>query len=294
MSLPNEKLTCYDAIRDLDDAANDILAPEQQYYVLGGIVTAAINHPDTVFDHDTSHLIAAEDSAEPVRRDNDTLRDVDVLIRDRLSSKEASRIREELTRAIGGSLVVSVFGLTPHFSPGVVNRGVKSVAAWTSERTLDDDGVLRYELYPLQKEVPLESYEPWRLEMPKGGQVSTFNPAAHMLAYYMRSISGLRAKDREKVEAMRVNIEADPKFKEQIYDGPLQSWQHFAEMIELFGTNTEAALDLAEEHDILGRDLDIFRKKSEILRSLESNPTLVKYAQKGLLQALLRPFIGSH
>ena len=160
----------------------------------------------------------------------------------------------------------------------MLHRTVKSVAAWTSERTLDDDGTLRYELYPLQQEVPRESYSPWILQLPNGHEVFILNPAAHMLAYYMRSISGLRNKDREKVEEMRQKIFSDPIFREQIQDGPLQSWQRFANDIHRLGDQpidheSVPTAPIASLHD-----LGVFRKKSECLRFIEASPAMVKLA----------------
>jgi hypothetical protein len=294
MLIPAENRTCYDVIGELDAATQDILDPGQQYYVLGGIATAAIKHPDSVFDHQTNRLIAAVDSGEPILRNNDTRRDIDLLVLDILTAEQAKRIRQRASIAIGKQLVVSVFGLTEHQEPNMLYRTVKSIAAWTSVRTLADDGTLRYELHPLQQEVSRESYSPWALQLPNGHEVSILNPAAHMLAYYMRSISGLRNKDAEKVEEMRRKILNDQNFKEQIFDGPLQSWQQFADDVDRLGNRSphDEALPIGAVASAF--EVGVFRKKSELLRFFEANPTIVKYAQKGLLQAILRPIIGSH
>ena len=92
MSTLAENLTCYDVIGELDAATHDILAPRQQYYVLGGVATAALKHPVSVFDHQTNRLIAAVDSGESVLRDNDTKRDIDLLVLDVLTAEQAKMI----------------------------------------------------------------------------------------------------------------------------------------------------------------------------------------------------------
>lgn len=294
MTMPADNITCYDVIGELDAATQDILSPNQQYYVLGGIATSAIKHPDSVFDHQTNRLVAAPDSGEPVFRDNGTRRDIDLLVLDVLTSEQATRVRQKISLVVGKYLVVSVFGLSNHQQPTVLRRVVKSAAAWTSERTLDNDGTLRYELYPLQQEVPRESYQPWTLQLPNGHGVSILNPAAHMLAYHMRSISGVRDKDRDKVEKMRKRVFSDPNFKDQIQTGPLRSWKQFADNIDRLGTQPPTYETLPAAPIASALEWRMFRKKNEWLRFLEANPTIVKYAQKGLLQAVLRPIIGSH
>jgi hypothetical protein len=93
---------------------------------------------------------------------------------------------------------------------------------------------------------------------------------------------------------MKARIFADPKFQEQINDGLLKPWQQFANDINILGNLVSAPTTLSAGQTASVIELFAFRKKSEWLRFFEANPRIVKYAQKGLLQAILRPIIGSH
>ncbi len=284
--------SCYEVIDGLDKAIRETLTPSQQYFVLGGIATAAINHPESVFDHQTDHLIAAPESTVPVLRDNGTRRDVDMLVLDVLSPDQATAIKRVVSAAVGDALEVSVFGLSPHRDMTTVRRLGRSLTAWTSERTIDDNGILRYELFPLEQIVSQESYSPWTLELPSGEGVAIFNPAAHMLAYYLRSISGLRAKDVSKVDAMRYRVMGEPIFQQQIFDGPLQSWWEMANDIGRLGDRKSIDRLLEEKHGTK-LELEAAHWRGKLLKTFESNATIVTYAQKGLLQKLLKSFVGN-
>jgi hypothetical protein len=290
MTISSDSRHCFDVLGDVDAAVREVLTPDQPYYVLGGIATAAIKDPDSVFDHQTSRLIASREANEPVIRENGTRRDIDVLVLDVLSEDQATKVKLAISVAVGKSLVVSTFGLNWHEESSKLASVGNLFSDWTSKRTLDEHGKLRYELQPLEQEVPRESFSPWALELPNGDEVAILNPAAHMLAYYMRSISGLRVKDQAKVEIMRQRILTDPLFVEQVHDGPLKSWVSFADDIAKLGNKGDARE--------LGYDLGrvttfVAHQKSKMLRFFESNETIVKHAQKGILQAMLKPFVGS-
>jgi hypothetical protein len=165
-------------------------------------------------------------------------------------------------------------------------------SAWTSKRTIDSKGQLYYELAPLVQAVPAESYQPWRLEMPGGKAVSMLNPAAHMLAYSIWSISGERHKDKQKIDVMRRRVEGNPFFMEQIHYGNLRSWLDFATAIQGLVEDTYVPLETLPSYTSR-LELEAFRMRGQLLRLPESNETIVKYAQSGFFQKLLKPFIGS-
>lgn len=273
--------SCYDAVTDLDVALKEILNPTQRYFVLGGIPTAAINHPDTIFDHSNRQVIPIPESADSVIRGNNTRRDIDVLVLDILSKEESRKIRERVAEAVGGLLTPSVFGIEAHTEKR--HRISSSLGDWTSRRTIDSLDTYRYELYPLIKEVSSDSFEDWTLLLPNDKTISIFNPAGHMLAYYMRSVSGLRHKDIEKVSKMRQRIESDNHFKEEIEDGHFKSWREFSEEVAVLGETGKLS-------DIRSR---IFKTKSNSLRFLESNERLIKLAQTKVGEFVLKPFVGS-
>lgn len=294
MSIANPTRSCYEVIRELDEAVKGVLWPDQEYFVLGGIATAAINDAESIFDHQTDSLIASPSSALPVARANGTRRDIDVLVLDKLSKEQAGRIKSTISEAVGNTLVVSIFGVEEHHEPTPLRRIGRLATSWTSKRTVDETGQHYYELAPLIQAVPVESYRPWRLELPDDDyrEVSILNPAAHMLAYYIRSISGERPKDKQKVDAMRHKIESDPVFNKQIYSGQLRSWLDFATGIQGIVDGTYFPPDVLQMN-ATGIEQRAFRLRGNLLRRLESNETLVKRAQTGLFQKLLQPFIGA-
>lgn len=292
MALREQILSCYDVVSVLDDVSRQTLTSNQQYYVLGGIATSAIIHPDTVFDHQTERVIPTQAASQPLKRENGTLRDIDILVLDTLDKDTAKSIKNSISEAIGKSLIVSVFGINEHQPTDSGHRIYQSLSTWTSKRTIDTENQHYYELYPLIQKVPKESYRPWKLELPNGSDIAVFNPAAHLLAYYVRSITSVRSKDLEKVITMKNIIENNPVFKEQIEEGAFSSWKQFANDIKLMLT-TDDEFIASQYPDISKTELNIYRQKVKILNFLESNERMVRYAQKGLIQKVLAPIIGS-
>lgn len=285
--------TCYDAVAELHDAMSQQLFPGEHYYVLGGIATGAIIHPDSVIDHAATTVVAAPDSAVSVWRDNDTKRDVDILVASVLTDSEAFMLKEAAAAAVAGRLTLSLFGVDVyHERLGVPERALYTAKDWTSRRTLDERGVHRYELFPLQQAVPSESYEPWRLLMPNGHEVQVLNPAAHMLAYVMRSVSGLRPKDTAKFDDMLRRVTNDPVLMEQIYDGPLRPWFDFAWASHELKNGRLSPDSPLLRPGVSRAELQAFGIKGRALHRVEGNPTIQKLAQSELGAKLLKPIVG--
>lgn len=285
--------TCNQVIYDLDVAMREVLDESEQYFVLGGIATAAIIDPASIFDHDAKRLLAGNQSEQlGVKRENSTTRDIDILIKNVLTPDHAREIKQTIAEAIGRQLVVSVFGFDEHKEATGISRLGYAFSDWTSRRTIDAAGTLRYELHPIEQVVAAASFEPWTLEInPDGTGVSILNPAAHSLAYDMRSISGPRAKDAQKVDAMKRKIAREPLFVEQIMDGDLKTWRAFADTIVKTGDGV-VELDNPLLHKAASRvDLLAFRAKAMLLRTLESKQVFVNLAQQGTVQTLLEKIV---
>jgi hypothetical protein len=294
MSQEAKAVDCYTAIQNLDEAMRGVIPEGAEYFTLGGIVSGALRHPDTRFDHDVLATYAAPDSPEGVLRDNGTRRDVDLLVSAVLTKKEAEAIKEEVARAIDDALVVSVFGLD-RYKPKA-NRLRRTIAvpkSWTSRRTIDDGGVNRYELFPLSQEVPAETYEPWSLVLPSGAKVSTLSPAGHVEAYSMRSISGLRPKDAKKVAAMRGRVESDEIFSEQMHEGMFKPWEEFAQGIRDLRDGLMFEDDSMLRDGTSWIDMYAFGVKGRGLKTAESKDTIVDFAQKEWVQKILNVFVGA-
>lgn len=285
--------SCADVIGELDTTMRAILEPGQTYYVLGGIPSSAIRHPKTEFDHDSEIMIAAPGASDLVMRENGTRRDIDILIDDVLEDEYARTIVEAVEEVTEKQLEVSVFGFDAH-EPAVtgMQRLKRTAAEWVSSRTVDAEGAIRYELYPLSQIVPPESFRPYKLVFDRSGtRVNTFNPAGHVLAYGMRSITGIRFKDREKVGDMQARVFDDPVLKEEIMDGPFRAWLDFAVAIDNLGKNALSLTNPVLPEGVTRAELTAFRAKAKTLGWLESKESLIEFGQSGPGAKLLNIFV---
>lgn len=230
-------ISCYEVMPEVQAVIQEVL-PGAPVFLVGGGPAAAIGHEATRYDHDSKRVIATTESAESTMRPNGSLRDLDLVAMRLLGHDEGRLAEQAILEAINHRMVVSVFGLEPRqgFTPGF--RFARSFADWTSRRTIDEDGIHRYEIYPLQQVVdrPDVVYEEWALELPTGGEISIMPPDTTVLNYSIRSVSP-RAKDKKKIALMRQNVEAEPEFVERIH-GPLQPIQELADAIVALGNNS--------------------------------------------------------
>gem|GEM_PF-1778244 len=288
---PNKvgEVNCYDVLNEVGAALDGSLCIDEDAYVLGGIVSSALKHEATIVDKLSTTIFPLEEAAESVVRPNGTTRDIDVLVRGVLTKDRATEIKSNLEDAVDGKLVVSVFGMDK-YEPEV-NPVVHSVADWISHRTIDEDGVIRHELFPLERPADPESYVPWEMQLPSGARIPTLHPAGHVLAYAMRSISGVRTKDGAKFEAMAKQV--IPQFKEEVHDGPFRSWLEFAIDIYImreFGY-LSADLDEGVRKGATAAEVALFGLKSRALRWVERQERIVDFAQGDRMQKLLNIFV---
>lgn len=284
-------VTCYDVIGDLDSAMRGVLAPGQKYFVLGGIASGAIMHEKTEIDHGGRSLVPTRDSGQSIFREAGSRRDVDILVDDVLDDERAARIKGVVQDAIDGQLIVSVFGFEHRKEAG--SKLARAAGEWLSSRTIDDNGVIRYELFPLVQEVDASTFEEWKLELPQGNHVSVLNPAGHTLAYGMRSISGVRHKDTKgnKYGKMVDRVFDDPVFCNDIQHGRYRPWLDFACAIYDLRDGR-----LPRESPLISptatrADIEIFRAKSKSLHFAEGLDKIVDFAQQDRIQEILNIFI---
>ncbi|HSX23717.1 MAG TPA: hypothetical protein VLE74_01325 [Candidatus Saccharimonadales bacterium] len=287
-----ESYTCYDAIEGLDEAMRGVLDPGQDYYVLGGIATGAIRDTESGIDAVSQIVFASDSSTESVVRSNGTRRDIDILVKDVLEDDQAQEIKETVSEVVGDLLVVSIFGFDKHedeISPQ--GRFKSSVKDWVSRRTIADDGNLRYELHPLEQIVSKHSFEPWTLALPNGERVSILSPAGHVLAYAMRSISGIRHKDVEKIAAMTDRILADEVFESQIRSGIFREWLEFAcAVYDLRDGRLNPRRPIIREESGLADRL-AFQTKGRFLAALEGSDAITNFGQNETVQKILNIFV---
>lgn len=275
----------YEAIAGLDTAMDRHLYDTVPYFVVGGITTAALAHPETVIDCNNRRIIASERSDIATRRHNGTLRDVDILIGSRVTPVLMSEMRHDLAEKLDGTLEVSVFGFDGYRDYASDRSG------WTSRRLEKDRIDYFYQLGPVVQQVSMDSYEPWKLQLPKDlGEVSVLHPAGHLAAYAMRSVSGIRAKDTEKFAQMRTNIMQHPELKNDLYHGPFKEWKQFAD------TLTAIRRGQPLEHDNIQpgttkRDIAMLRWRGRLLKIVEQHSLVVDVAQKPAMQKVLNTFV---
>lgn len=294
MSTPN----CYHALEGLNEAISSQLDHDQRYVVVGGVVTGAIKHEGTTFHHAGSRLMPTSmKSAEPVIRDNGTVRDVDVVVLDRLSEEQGlavkAAMKSSIIKAVGQEMVVSVFGFDERQEMTRERRVQAAMKAWTSKRTVDEYGVHRYELYPIEKVVSPESYQSWDMLTPNGATVPVLNPLGHMLAYRMRSISGLRTKDAEKVSEMKDRIMGEEEFVQGLGEGPFVDWAEFADGLEALREDRFRDYALLTREGAKLSEIVAANTKSRGLAWIEGNKKIVDFAQKDWMQKILNFSIGA-
>jgi hypothetical protein len=274
-------------------AVTDEVLPGAPVFLMGGGPAAAIVHPGTKYDHDGRRMIPTVDSAEPNIRDNGTLRDLDLLSFRVLEEGEGPRAEEAILEAIDNRMVISVFGLDRYRPPNPLSRAMGAVLHWTSHRTLDENGIHRYQMYPLEQIIPEAElvYEEWQMELPNGGEISIMSPDTTVLNYDVRSVYP-RKKDQQKLNRMKRRIQYEPEFVERI-DGPLRPVQEFADGILALGNgmlDQDSPL-LISGVTMFGRGA--FRARAEAYRIGQNSDTLVKLVgHNETFQKLLKSTTG--
>jgi hypothetical protein len=213
----------------LDELARRPDLPPVQ--IIGGNGSAALLNPDTVIDLAARTIETPSACDLPSRRPDGSLRDMDTLVlssdRGRIDSVEA--VAEE---AIGEGLKISVFGLKtvaelerqqrrPIRSTALVFVGDRYVeTTYTETGALDTaDGFKA--LFPFKAPIGADTLHTFHLVTPGRVTVPTAHPGATILNYLTRSISGVRAKDVEKVRRICQHVLSRyPDLREWIHDGP--------------------------------------------------------------------------
>lgn len=223
MSKP-EMPNCLDIVKPYVEAVIAPGMPEVQ--ILGGVGSAALRDEATVILFDEERIIAPPDLYLPQFRDEGTKRDVETLVlsTDPLDNK---RVKQCAKDTIGKQLIIETFPLLDASDMSTLYEnplGKNALLAALSDRYVDtsqgpDAGVQRI-LFPFATEISAEALKSWTLEI---GDITmpVPSPAANIINYLTRSLSGLRPKDAEKVEEMgRAIFAKSPELVGWIMDGP--------------------------------------------------------------------------
>ena len=288
--------SCYEVVSELDQALRGALADGHDYLVLGGLVSAALAHPDSAIELNGAdgYVYAAPDSAIPTIRNNNTKRDVDILIPSLIDDQEAERLKQVAREATDDRLRVSICAFNERRDDAEDDNIVVSfIKGWVSERTVDDKGILRYEMGPLEQVVEPASYRPWRLVLPHdNSSLQILHPVGHVLAYRMRSSSGVRKKDKQKLAEMSDNVMSVGGMYEAQEEGVFKEWKQFAEAVKLsYDWGIKLGHPILKSGASLGEAVAL-HYKGRLLHVAESLDFVVKLAQGGPVEKMLNRFTG--
>lgn len=199
------------------------------YQSMGGIPTRAISSPNAIFLPSDETIVVPDYvylSNWRTRQCSDatiiekptSLRDADYLLM--TTDQPAIDAAQAAAEAVAaGRMEISVFGLHPYKQlEDQRNDPLGSVVrVWLSDRyvtnttesgQLSEASVVYKSLFPFAAPVAKELGRTWtlRLEGNNGLELPIAHPAAMLLNYFTRSISGLRPKDAEKINVVAANI----------------------------------------------------------------------------------------
>lgn len=229
MSAPSPaEANCIDIIRPYAaELQREGLPPVQ---LLGGIGSVALRHKDTVIKTDEQRIIAPAGLELPNFRPDGNLRDIETLV---LSTRDEDRqaVQDLGEATMGDSLIVEVFPFhDEQRTQELVDKpfGGKALKTFLSDRYMPADRQwvpgetqVRRTLFPFDVPIDDEALRPWTLEIGDDITLPVPPPGEVIINYLIRSISGLRGKDAEKVEEMaRAIFEKAPETVDWIVDGP--------------------------------------------------------------------------
>lgn len=283
--------------------------------LLGGVGSVALLHETTQIKFDEQRIVAPADLSLSNFRDDGNLRDVETLV---VSSNkhDLEMVRDSAIRHIGNSLIIEVFG----FQDGSKIDEVlaeplshKNLKIFLSDRYIigtesetTDTPVTQRMLFPFSTPIDPEALKTWTIEIGDRFEIPVPSPGAIFLNYITRSISGIRAKDSQKVQKMGKSIfEKSPEFLDWIMDGPGKSQFDFARVLHTLRESRQNPRDLLigdrlnlralPYHDLpdhpsfmlSGRDLktqrialELAKLKARGLHMAESMPYAVTFFQK--------------
>jgi hypothetical protein len=212
-----------------------------EFQVMGGVGSFALRHPDMHIDFDDKAIYLPEgvDYSELGQyRPDGNIRDFDVLV---MSSDPAAVAEiDALARdTIGDELERSVFGLhTDEELKAQKYHPIQSLGkVWVSDRYVKEkDGQITSaskSIFPYVVPMALGSLDTFQLFLGKRAPMPVAHPGAVILNYDTRSISGLRPKDKPKLDVLTENtLKKAPEVRDWIIDGDGSSQYEFARILQ--------------------------------------------------------------
>ena len=101
---------CFEVMNDLHNDITSSFNYKRGYLLVGGIVSNALIHQETIIDHQAKTIIAPMEASPTIKRDDGTLRDIDVVIPEVIDNLTASNYRQIIEQSTDHQLMPSVFG----------------------------------------------------------------------------------------------------------------------------------------------------------------------------------------
>ncbi|MGI9595024.1 MAG: hypothetical protein ACR2QK_02625 [Acidimicrobiales bacterium] len=295
--------------------------------IIGGNGSAALLNEHTVIDLAARTIEAPAVCDLPRFRPDNSLRDMDTLV---LSTdpEQVDAVQTLAEELVGDQLEISLFELKtvadlerqrsrPVQSSVKVFLGDRYVTTFTDERgrIVDIEGYKS--LYPFQVPITAQALETFQLITEGRVATPTAHPGATILNYLTRSISGVRAKDLEKVRMMTENVlTRHPEIGQWIHDGPGREMLDLARILHTLreprrrpqvlrlGSRLRivpyAATELVEHPGFMASGssrsvqrmvIELAQLKSRGLARFEASPTVVTFWQKHIerrINAIIR------
>lgn len=318
MLKPEMPSNCLDIIRTFVEEVTAEGMPCVQ--ILGGVGSVALRDPDMRIDTQDKRIIVPSGLYLPNYRDDGNLRDFETIV---LSNRpeDISMVADCASATIGDRLIAETFDIKDFGK--IVEllarpMGSRALGMFVSDRympagTTLEDGKSEAQrvLLPFSASIPHDALETWTLQVGYDMEIPVPNPAATVLNYLTRSISGLRPKDVDKVQVMASNVfEKAPETIGWVVDGPGKDQFELARILHTLRESKRHPRDLVigdrldvplirtrlEEHKaFMFREsnlrtqraiLRVARAKSRCLHIAESNERVVTAFQKSVEPAI--------
>lgn len=295
-------------------------APDVQ--ILGGVGSVALRHPDLVIDFDARELRVPFIDLS-VFRETGKKRDADIFV----ATSNGDRIKEVKALAqqtIEDGMEIAVCSVR---SERAFRKQLPSFIlpsgpfhSVTSERyETNGEGTEHMKiLAPFGAAIDQSALEQWHIVAEDDEVVIPIShPGATIANYTQRSISGLRPKDKVKMDAAALNVfRVSPEVREWLIEGPgrsqldlsvaflslrhpLDETVHLIDGIELPSMKWDELIDgpinLATQYPRYFREraVGFAALKAKVAFAIESRLDLVDKLNNGTFERFMKPFVGN-
>lgn len=193
------------------------------YATVGGLVTDALLMPTTRIDNDARMIVVDSDSVIPTLRPNGTVKDIDLLA----FTANHSAVKEGLDAV--SDVVAQNYPRTSVSLSGYDTGHHEGHFQFVTRTVYQNDATVALSMGAIRQEIPRwhleDSWSLWYGD----AYMNILHPAAHLASYKVRSITGVRPKDADKVRALQARLQDElPPEELNMYD----VWGQFAETVQ--------------------------------------------------------------